>query len=465
MKPNGSSALAGLALLATIGLGAVEAAFAPGGAVGMLSAPAMADDDDDDDDGPRFRGGGDNDDDGPRRRAPRIMFDDDDGPVYRAAPRRVAPTPRRAAPEPRRAAPRRKAALPEFVASGVSAEALGRIQAAGFSVLGERRLTLLPEATVRVSAPRNLRAVRARAQLAELAPGALIDANTLYRPNARQACPDGACFPYLATNWTVPVCAARGPVGMIDTRVDQTHPALAGRAVETSSTRAETREPSSAGHGTEVAILLAGARAEPDDLKLLTVDAFHRVGGADRADVFDLVAAIDLLASRGAGVINLSLAGAANALLDRAGRTASERGMILVAAVGNEGPKAKPLYPAAYDWAVAVTAVDARGRPYAKAGRGEHVAFAAPGVRLELPDAAMTPGRQRSGTSYASPLVAAALSALRADANGRPPAEIVASLASSVEDMGAPGRDPVFGWGALSSAKGCPRAVRAQAGE
>lgn len=455
MKPNGSFTLGALAMMAFFVFGAVEAALAPGGAAGMLTAPAMADDDDVDDDGPRYRGGDDDD-----RPAPRLMMDDDDdddGPVYRRPPRRAA-----VPPAPRRATSRRRAALPEFVAAGVSPEALGRIRAAGFSVLGERRLALLPEATVRVAAPRNLRAARARARLADLAPGALIDANTLYRPNAGQACPDGACFPYQAVNWALPVCAARGPVGMIDTRVDQTHPALAGRAVETSSTRAETREPSSAGHGTEVAILLAGARADPDDLKLFAVDAFHRVGGSDRADAFDLVAAIDLLSARGAGVVNLSLAGAANAVLDRAGRTASERGMILVAAVGNEGPKAKPLYPAAYDWAVGVTAVDARGRPYAKAGRGAHVAFAAPGVRLELPDVAMKPGRQRSGTSYAAPLVAAALSAMRADANGRPAADVVASLASSVEDMGEPGRDPVFGWGALHQDKGCPRAVRAQ---
>jgi hypothetical protein len=450
-------ALVGLAALASLALGGVEAALAPGGSPGMLAAPAAADDDDDDGGGGRrWRGGGgrsfddDDDDDRPRRRAPRFYVDDDDddGEVYYEPRRRAASR-----------APRRPAAPAEFVAAGVTQEALGRLRAAGFQVIAERRLGLLPEATVRVAAPRNLRAARARTRLAELAPGAVIDANVFYRPNARPACPERVCFPYEPESWTVPVCPARGPVGMIDTRVDAGHPALANRAIEAVSTRGDKRKPSDPAHGTEVAILLAGARAEPDDLKLVAVDAFHRVGSDDRADVFDLVAALDLLSERGVGVVNLSLAGPANDVLERAGQTAAERGMILVAAVGNDGPKAKPRYPAAYSWAVGVTAVDARGLPYAKAGRGGHVAFAAPGVRLELPDAALKPGRQRSGTSYASPLVAAALSSLKAQSNGRPSSEVVAALASAVEDMGAPGRDPIFGWGALVQARGCPAAT------
>ncbi|RXF73739.1 S8 family serine peptidase [Hansschlegelia zhihuaiae] len=456
-------ALGGLAALATFALGGLDAAFAPGGTPGMLAAPAAADDDDDGG-GRGWRGGGrffdDDDDDRPRRRGPRFYVEDDDDDDVEVYYEPRWPTPRA---QRRQAPPRRAAAPPEFVAAGVTQEALGRLRAAGFSIIAERRLGLLPEATVRVAAPRNLRAARARTRLTELAPGAVIGANVFYRPNARPACPERACFPYEPEHWSVPVCPARGPVGMIDTRVDPGHPALANRAIEAVSTRGEKRKPSDPAHGTEVAILLAGARAEPDDLKLVAVDAFHRVGSDDRADVFDLVAALDLLSERGVGVVNLSLAGPANEVLERAGQKAAERGMILVAAVGNEGPKAKPRYPAAYPWAVGVTAVDARGLPYAKAGRGEHVAFAAPGVRLELPDAALKPGRQRSGTSYASPLVAAALSSLKAQSNGRPATEIVAALAAGVEDKGEPGRDPVFGWGTLPQDKGCPAAVKGEA--
>lgn len=359
----------------------------------------------------------------------------------------------------RSGAPRRSARRP----GPRSSRAASRPSASGFSVLGERRLALLPEATVRLGAPRNLSVARARARISELVPAALVGDNALYRPDAREACPAGQCFPYRAEAWGAPVCAARGAVGLIDTKVDESHPALAGRTVEVASTRGEKRKPSSDDHGTEVAILLAGPRAEPDDMRLVAVDAFHRLGNADRADVFDLVAAIDLLVERKVSVINLSLSGPANAVLDRAGAVAAERGVILVAAVGNDGPKAKPRYPAAYSWAVGVTALDAKGEIYRKAGRGAHVAFAAPGVRLEMPDDELKPGKQRSGTSYAAPLVAAALSAMRIDGDASP-RKVVEALAQAVDDVGDPGRDPVFGWGALAPEKGCPAIRKADAG-
>lgn len=445
-------ALLGLAAFAPLAL--IEAALAPMGASGWFVGQALADDDDDDDRprrrGPRFMD--DDDDDGPRWRRPRMTMefdddDDDDQPRRRAAPPRERPR------------PARQAARPEIVATNIDAAALGRIRSAGFSVLAERRLTFLPEATVRLAAPRNLSAARAGARLAELAPGALVDANAIYRPNAREDCPPGRCFPYRLERWETAACAARGLVGMIDTRVEAGHRAFSNRAIETFTTRSAGRAISSTAHGTEVAILLTGAKAEPDDLKLFAVDAFHKLGGGDQADVFDLVAAIDWLVERNVAVINLSLAGPPNAVLDRAGAVAAAKGVIFVAAVGNDGPKSKPRFPAAYPWAVAVTAVDARGEPYARAVRGAHVAFAAPGVRLELPDAALNPGRERSGTSYAAPLVTAALSALKAETGERPSAETIAALATRVEDKGAPGRDPVFGWGALANGSTCPSAA------
>lgn len=416
--------------------GAIHAA-APGLTLGFAATPALADDDDDD---------GDDDDDDRPRRGMRVTDDDDDDdrPARRRAPRRPAPR-------------------PEIVASNVTDAELAQIRAAGFGVLAERRLTLLPAATVRLSAPRNVSAATARARLAAIAPAATVDLNTLYRPNVGAACPPEACFSYAApADWAPAACPARGTVGLIDTRVDPEHPALEGRTVETATTRGEKRAASSPAHGTDVAILLAAGAAPGGDLKLVAVDAFHRAGGSDRADAFDLVAAIDLLAARGVGVVNLSLAGPPNALLDRAGSLAAARGMILVAAVGNEGPKARPSYPAAYSWAVGVTAVDPRGRVYPRAGRGAHVAFAAPGVRLQLPDRGLKPGPTRSGTSYAAPMVAAALSSLRAGGETKPADTVVASLAGLVDDLGAPGRDPVFGWGSMKVGAVCAEEAAAR---
>src|SRR3546814_15328799 len=78
-------------------------------------------------------------------------------------------------------------------------------------------------------------------------------------------------------------------------------------------------------------------------------------------------------------VINVSLVGPPNLLVRTAVTAVQRRGLIVVAAVGNDGPAAAPLYPAAYPGVVAVTGVDSNNRVLSEAGRGPHVDFAAPG--------------------------------------------------------------------------------------
>ncbi|TIP76686.1 MAG: peptidase S8, partial [Mesorhizobium sp.] len=72
------------------------------------------------------------------------------------------------------------------------------------------------------------------------------------------------------------------------------------------------------------------------------VDAFHRGDRQDdRSDAYDLLRALDLLSARGVQVTNMSLSGPANALLEQFVRKLSERGMVIVAAAGNGGPRAE----------------------------------------------------------------------------------------------------------------------------
>ncbi len=93
------------------------------------------------------------------------------------------------------------------------------------------------------------------------------------------------------------------------------------------------------------------------------------------------------------------------------------RGHVIVAAVGNDGPAAPVKYPAAYSGVVGVTSVDAARNIQLDAGQGEDVMFAARGVGVRVAGAK---GHYESatGTSFASPLVAArfALMMKRADA-------------------------------------------------
>jgi len=83
-------------------------------------------------------------------------------------------------------------------------------------------------------------------------------------------------------------------------------------------------------------------------------------------------------------------------------------GHIVVAAVGNDGPAAPPLYPAAYPDVVGVTGVDAHQRVLVEAERGNQVEFAAPGADMV---AATSPEGYSvvRGTSFAAPLVAGLL--------------------------------------------------------
>ena len=58
----------------------------------------------------------------------------------------------------------------------------------------------------------------------------------------------------------------------------------------------------------------------------------------------------------GSKVVTISLVGPRNAVLERAIGAAQRKGVVVVAAVGNDGPAAPPAYPASYDGVVAVTA-------------------------------------------------------------------------------------------------------------
>jgi subtilisin family serine protease len=120
------------------------------------------------------------------------------------------------------------------------------------------------------------------------------------------------------------------------------------------------------------------------------------------------VRALRWLASKRPQVINISLVGPPNQLVQRAVAAVRGRGINIVAAVGNDGPAAPPQYPASYPGVIAVTGVDARGRALAEAGRAAHLDFAAPGADM----AAALPGQGYAnvrGTSFAAPLATARL--------------------------------------------------------
>lgn len=457
-----------LALVVVLGLSPVGHGWLPG-----APGAALADDDggDDGDDG------GDDGDDG-----------DDDG--ARGSPGGEGGGERAARSQPRRAVLRAPAAAAntpatparpafaenEMVAIGLGPGDLAVLQALGYRVIEQRSLPVLGGLqALRLALPPGRSLEVARAELRRIAPAASADFNHYYRSEQgapEPPCEGPACGPRSQIGWpwtpeAVAGCDPGGVIGMIDTAVNPDHPALAGRvtvlAAEASpllvSAAAPVPEdaPSGRQHGTAVAALMVGAPGSrtPGLLpatRLLAVDAFRRDGGDERADVFALVTGLDRLADAGARTINLSLAGPANAVLERMVADLSAQGVLLVAAVGNGGPAAGPAWPAAYPQVLAVTAVDARGGIYRRAQQGPHVELSAPGVQVWTA-ASIEGGRTRSGTSFAAPFVAAAAHVLRA--RGLDPAQTRLALAEAATDLGAPGPDPVFGHGLLNASALC----------
>lgn len=193
---------------------------------------------------------------------------------------------------------------------------------------------------------------------------------------------------------------------MIDGGV-ASHPSLAGKSIEQ---HGFAGPPQPTGHGTAVASLLVGSqgpfRGAASGARLFVADVY----GGNRAagSATTIVRALGWLSVHRPQVINISLVGPPNKLVQKAVQIVEARGVQVVAAVGNDGPAAPPQYPASYPGVLAVTAVDASGRALPEAGKAAHLDFAAPGADM----AAAVPGQGYArvrGTSFAAPLAAARL--------------------------------------------------------
>ncbi len=205
-------------------------------------------------------------------------------------------------------------------------------------------------------------------------------------------------------------------------------------------------------HGDLIAELLIGAgRVAADSLYVAAVaDSADAKPGAG---VFELVQAFDWLQASGVRVVNVSLAGPYNKILDRAVQRAVSKNMIIVAAAGNDGPSAAPRYPAAFDGVIAVTAIDHGKQVFKHAVRGPHIDLAAPGVDVYVRSSAG--GRYVTGTSVAAPFVSARISSDPAVLAHKSISAVRAAIAADAEDIGPPGIDAIFGSGIVAAPTTC----------
>ena len=313
------------------------------------------------------------------------------------------------------------------------------------NALGLEMLVIAPQG----HSPAGLRTALARARVR-----VTFDRNSTYHAAGAETAYAGAMVGLDVS----PACALARPVsvGLLDGPVDTAIPALKDVTVSTFSALALGEVPGSANHATGLASLIAGHdRATGFDglargARILSAVAFARDDGQDLARTDAVVAGLDWLVGKGAGVINLSLTGPRNDTLAYVLALVAQQGPILVAAAGNEG-RGDVSFPAADPNVLSLTALDARKHLYRNANYGEQVDFAAPGVDVLVAE----PGglAHRSGTSYATAVATAVIAHDLADGTTGPQA-VTGRLRRDAEDLGQTGHDPYFGWGLMRFA-GC----------
>jgi hypothetical protein len=236
-------------------------------------------------------------------------------------------------------------------------------------------------------------------------------------------------------------------IAVIDYGIDLKHPELAS-AIAGSFDALGGKEGAHV-HGTGVAgAIVAHARlmgSAPAAL-ILAIRAFGAAPNGAESTSFVILKALDYAAAHGAQIVNMSFAGPKDPLIERGIAAAAARGIVMVAASGNAGPKSPPLYPAANAKVIAVSATDAQDRLFAASNRGAHIAIAAPGVDVFLP-APDEKYQMTSGTSFSAAYISG-LAALMLERNpAMKPDEVRAILMKTARDLGAPGRDDLFGAG------------------
>ena len=238
-------------------------------------------------------------------------------------------------------------------------------------------------------------------------------------------------------------------IGIIDSSIDRRHNAFADASITTQRFVNNDSPPDA--HGTAIASIIASndpqALGLAPSAQIYAAEVFdHNEQQGEFASTVSLIKALSWLMTQDVSVINISLAGPSNRLLETALTRVREKGVLAIAAAGNGGPMAQPMYPAAYPEVVAVTATDDRGRAFRLANRGEYVDIAAPGVNIRHAQAGGGFAAS-SGTSYAVPFVTVA--AARLLQSTAEPAQMLDALYASARDIGAPGRDQIYGYGQL----------------
>jgi subtilisin family serine protease len=270
------------------------------------------------------------------------------------------------------------------------------------------------------------------------------------------AAPNGDPMQYVVSKMHLPqahdlAIGERVLVAVVDSAIDSAHPELKGVVAGRFDTF--KGDPAPHKHGTAMASAIAAHSrllGVAPAAHILAVRAFDDAPAGAHATTTRILDGLQWVANSGARVVNMSFTGPEDSSVHDMVASIRSKGMVLVAAAGNDGPTAPKVYPAAYPEVIAVTATDADDKLLNVANHGSYVAVAAPGVDIFV----ATPGggyEFTTGTSVATAHVSG-LAALLIARNPRLTPDLVQSiLMKTAKDLGPPGRDDEFGAGLVDA--------------
>lgn len=296
-------------------------------------------------------------------------------------------------------------------------------------------------------------------ELEKLQPKSSVEANHKYTLESANKVPssDSQSLPIEYANalvgWPEDGCDAQFRIGIIDGGIDEKSALVNSTHVVSQKFIPGESAEAALQHGSAIAQLLVG----PGRLKNADLYSASVIAKDDNGQIYSgvepMLKALNWMVQSGVRVVNISLAGPYNRNLERGIQSAVDKGMIIVAAVGNKGPLAAPQYPAAFKEVIAATAVDRDLNVYKKAVRGGHVDVSAPGVEVFL--GAGDGGRYLSGTSIAAPFVVAEIASDSRFEQLRTVSDVKDHLFDNVTDIGPNGRDPIYGNGIVKQITSC----------
>lgn len=242
-------------------------------------------------------------------------------------------------------------------------------------------------------------------------------------------------------------------IAILDTGIDYTHEDLAGKVIKGYDFVNNDYDPmDDHGHGTHVAGIAAatanngrGIAGVCSGCSLLAMKVVSADGSGSNAWIANGIANA---ANMGAQIINLSLGGMERSqTIELAVQQAVQRGVLIVAASGNDGSSV-PLYPAAFADVISVGATDRFGDHASFSNYGPTLEMAAPGQGIY----STLPGNSYeawNGTSMACPHVAGLAGLLRSYNSSLSSQQIRQLMNATTQDLGAAGRDSYFGYGRI----------------